>query len=120
PDEEFAEALRDFTETIARWQQNVGEREATVEALDEKRRNYEQRILDLEFLPALPSWAESKHAALAREYETVRQAYEEAERRCEEIRKPYEEAIQSAQDNYESKRQEYLRMVGEVRAPLAT
>ncbi|MBF8254949.1 MAG: protein translocase subunit secA, partial [Deltaproteobacteria bacterium] len=117
-DEEFAEARRDFTEAIARWQQNVGEREAIVEALDEKRRNYEQRILDLEFLTALSSLAEGEHAALAREYETVRQAYEEAERRCEEIRKPYEETIQSAQDNYESKRQEYLRMVEEVREQL--
>ncbi|HJX10753.1 MAG TPA: SEC-C metal-binding domain-containing protein [Candidatus Binatia bacterium] len=62
--------------------------------------------------------AESEHAGLVQEYETVRQAYEEAEKRCEEIRKPYEEAIQSAQDNYESKRQEYLRMVEEVREQL--
>jgi preprotein translocase SecA subunit len=117
-DEEFAEARRDFTEAIDRWQQNVGEREASVEALDEKRRNYEQRILDLEFQTALARLAEGERGALAGEYETVRQAYEEAEKRCEEIRKPYEEAIQSAQDRYESKRQEYLRMVEEVREQL--
>ena len=38
--------------------------------------------------------------------------------RCEEIRLPYEQAVQQAQQNYEAKRQEYLRMVEQVREEL--
>ena len=38
--------------------------------------------------------------------------------RCEEIRVPYEQAIQEAQQNYETKRQEYLRMVEDIREQL--
>ncbi len=117
-DEAFEEARRDFSESIDRWQQNNGERGALIEALDEKRRNYEQRILDLEFQKALASLAQGEQAALAQEYEAAHRAFEEAERRCEEIRGPFEQAIKAAQQSYESKRQEYLRMVEEIREQL--
>jgi preprotein translocase subunit SecA len=55
---------------------------------------------------------------LAEEYQAVHRAFEEAETRCEEIREPYEAAIQAAQSTYESKRQEYLHIVEEIREQL--
>jgi preprotein translocase SecA subunit len=115
---DFEEARQDFSDCINRWQQKNGERQAMVEALDEKRRNYEQRVNDFEFEQALLVLARGDHAALVNEYEEVHHAFEEAEARCEEIRRPYEEAIQQAQRNYESKRQEYLRVVEEIREQL--
>ena len=39
----FQEAREGFSEALERWQQNSGERETLIEALDEKRRVYEQR-----------------------------------------------------------------------------
>jgi preprotein translocase SecA subunit len=117
-DEPFDEAQRDFSDCLDRWQQTNGDREALVEALDERRRNYEQKVLDLEFEKSLAALARSEHAGLVQEYGSVHQAFEEAEARCEEIRGPYEEAIQKAQQNYENKRQEYLRMVEEIREQL--
>src|SRR6266550_404237 len=115
---EFAEARDGFTAALERWQQNNGEREALIEALDEKRRIYEQRLIDLEFENARAVLAQGEHAAVVTEYEQVYRAFEEAETRCEEIRMPYEEAVRKAQENYESKRQEYLRMVEQVREEL--
>src|SRR5438132_6084984 len=93
-DEVFEAARQDFGETIDRWQQRNGDRISLVEALDEKRRNYEQRVLDLEFEKALAALAHGEHAALVTDYETAHRAYEEAEVHCEEIRHPYEQAIQ--------------------------
>jgi hypothetical protein len=116
--EEFAEARRDFDDSIAQWQQKNGDRSAFVDVLDEKRRNYEQRAIDLEFEKARATLAQGEHAELINEFRVVHDAYEEAETRCEEIRRPYEAAIQEAQRTYESKRQEYTRMVEEVREQL--
>src|ERR1043166_6741919 len=117
-DDGFEEARQDFSETIERWQQKNGDRVSLVEALDEKRRNYEQRVLDLEFDKALAALAHGEHSALVTEYETAHRAFEEAEKHHEEIRRPYEQAIQEAQRNYEAKRQDYLKMVEEVREQL--
>ena len=115
---EFAEARDGFTAALERWQQNNGEREALIEALDEKRRIYEQRLIDLEFENARAVLADGEHAAVITEYDQAHRAFEEAEARCEEIRVPYEESIQVAQQNYEATRQEYLRMVEQVREEL--
>jgi preprotein translocase SecA subunit len=115
---EFADARDGFTAALERWQQNSGEREALIEALDEKRRIYEQRLIDLEFENARAVLADGEHAAVITEYDQAHRAFEEAEARCEEIRVPYEESIQVAQQNYEAKRQEYLRMVEQVREEL--
>ncbi len=116
--EALEEARRDFSEFIERWQQKNGERERLVEVLDEKRRNYEQRLLDLEFESTLATMVQGEEAILVKEYESVHKAFEEAEARCEELRLPYEEVIQEAQRNYETKRQEYLRMVEDIREQL--
>jgi preprotein translocase SecA subunit len=117
-DDDFEDARQKFGELIGRWQQKNGERERLVEALDDHRRNYEQLLIDLEFERALEQIAEGEHAPLAREYEAVHRAFEEAEARCEEIREPYEAAVQEAQQTYEIKRQEYLRVVEEIREQL--
>jgi preprotein translocase SecA subunit len=117
-EQSFQEAREDFAEFIDRWQQKNGDREAMVEALDDKRRNYDQRILDLEFDKSLAALSKSEHAELVNEYRAVHHAFEEAELHCEAVRGPYEDAIQEAQLNYENKRQEYLRMVEEVREQL--
>jgi preprotein translocase SecA subunit len=117
-DDTFEEAREEFGDLIERWQQKNGEREYLVEALDDKRRNYEQRLIDLEFEKALERLAAGEHAPLAQEFETMRLAFEEAETRCEEIREPYEAAVQEAQLTYETKRQEYLRVVDEIREQL--
>jgi preprotein translocase SecA subunit len=116
--EEFDEAREEFGNLIGHWQQKNGEREQLVEPLDDQRRNYEQRLLDLEFEKTLDCLAEGEFASLAEEYKAAHQAFEEAEARCEEVRLPYEAALQAAQSAYESKRQEYLRAVEEIREQL--
>ena len=117
-DDDFEDARQKFGELIDRWQKKNGERQELVEALDDQRRNYEQRLIDLEFERTLEQLAEGEHAPLAREYETVHRAFEEAELRCDEVREPYEAAVQEAQLTYETKRQEYLRVVEEIREQL--
>jgi preprotein translocase SecA subunit len=117
-DDEFEEAREKFGELIEQWQRKNGEREHLIEVLDDQRRNYEQRLLDLEFVKTLGRLADAGHAPLAEEYQAVHRAFEEAETRCEEIREPYEAAIQAAQSTYESKRQEYLHIVEEIREQL--
>ena len=117
-DDDFEDARQKFGELIDRWQKKNGERQDLVEALDDQRRNYEQRLIDLEFERTLEQLAEGEHAPLAREYETVHRAFEEAELRCDEVREPYEAAVQEAQLTYETKRQEYLRVVEEIREQL--
>ena len=115
---EFEEAKLEFAAALERWQQHSGERDGMIEALDERRRLYEQRLIDLEFENARALLARGERAALVKEYESAYRAFEEAEVRCEEIRLPYEQAVQQAQQNYEAKRQEYLRMVEQVREEL--
>jgi preprotein translocase SecA subunit len=117
-DEVFEEVRQEFSETIERWQEKNGERQHMVEVLDDRRRSYEQRLIDLEFEKTLEHLAGSEYAPLAQEYETVHRAFEEAEAHCEEIRQPYESALQQAQLTYETKRQEYLRFVEEIREQL--
>jgi preprotein translocase SecA subunit len=115
---DFDEAKLDFTAALERWQENSGERAGLIEALDERRRLYEQRLIDLEFDNARALLAEGDNSAIVSGYESAHRAFEEAETRCEEIRLPYEQAVQQAQINYEAKRQEYLRMVEQVREEL--
>jgi len=115
---EFDEAKLEFTTALERWQENSGERAGLIEALDERRRLYEQRLIDLEFDNARAVLAQGENAPMVSEYESAYRAFEEAETRCEEIRQPYEQTIQQAQLNYETKRQEYLRMVERVREEL--
>ena len=117
-DDDFEDARQKFGELIDRWQKKNGERKDLVEALDDQRRNYEQRLIDLEFERSLEQLAEGELAPLAEEYETVHRAFEEAELRCDEVREPYEAAVQEAQLTYETKRQEYLRVVEEIREQL--
>lgn len=114
----FEEAREAFGEYLMRWQQGDGERRDLMEALDEKRRNYEQRINDFEFAAAKAVLSQGEHALLVAEYEEARKAFDEAEAHCEKVRRPYEEAIHEAQRNYEAKRQEYLRVVEEAREQL--
>ncbi|MGH7926873.1 MAG: SEC-C metal-binding domain-containing protein, partial [Candidatus Binatia bacterium] len=109
---------QEFKESIERWQEKNGGREHMLEALDDRRRRYEQRLIDLEFETTLEHLAEGEYASLAHEYESALRAFEEAEARCEEIREPYESAVQEAQLTYETKRQEYLRVVEEIREQL--
>jgi preprotein translocase SecA subunit len=117
-DAAFEAVRQEFSECIERWQEKNGERQHLVERLDDRRRSYEQRLIDLEFEKTLEHLAGGEYASLAQEYETVHHAFEEAEARCEEIRQPYESAIQQAQVTYETKRQEYLRVVEEIREQL--
>ncbi|MGH7827510.1 MAG: preprotein translocase subunit SecA [Candidatus Binatia bacterium] len=116
--EAFEAARQEFSEYIDRWQQKDGDRRGLIEVLDEKRRNYEQRLIDLEFDMAALELKQGESSALIQEYEEAHQAFEDAEARCEEIRYPYEEALQTAQRSYESERQEYLRVVEEIREQL--
>jgi len=89
-----------------------------MEALDERRRLYEQQLIDLEFENARAVLAHGEHAEVVSEYEKAHRAFEEAEVSCDEIRVPYEQAVQQAQQSYETKRQEYLQMVEQVREQL--
>ncbi len=114
----FEEARESFSASLARWQEGDGERGDLLEALDEKRRNYEQRINDYEFAAMSAALSRGEHASLVAGHEEARRAFEEAEARCEELRRPYEEALREAQKNYENKRQEYMHMVEEIREQL--
>ena len=116
--EAFEEARQEFSEFLQRWQQTAGERPALAEVLDEKRRNYEQRIADFEFEVALAVLSTGEHGNIVTEYKKTHDDFETAGLRCEEVRQPYEQAIQHAQNDYELKRQEYLRMVDEIREQL--
>jgi len=116
--ESFNEARESFDQSLARWQEGNGRRAEIMEALDETRRNYEQRVNDYEFTVANAVLARGEHSADVAEYETVRRSYEEAETNCEAVRGPYETAIREAQKNYEAKRQEYVKIVEEVREEL--
>jgi preprotein translocase SecA subunit len=115
PRRAFEEARQSFDAHLGRWQQENGKRGEIMEALDEQRRNYEQRVNDYEFIVANGLLSRGEHAAEVARYEAAHAAFEEAEARCEELRIPYEEALREAQTNYESKRQEYVRVVDEVR-----
>jgi preprotein translocase SecA subunit len=117
-DELFEEVRQEFRESIDRWQENNGARQEMMEALDDRRRSYEQRLIDLEFERTLEHLAQGEQASLAQDYEIAHRAFEEADVRCEEIRQPYESAVQAAQLTYENKRQEYLRVVEEIREQL--
>ena len=116
--ESFEEARAAFDESLERWQDGNGRRAEIMEALDETRRNYEQRVNDYEFAVGNAVLARGEHSADVAEYEEARRAFEEAEERCETVRGPYEEAIREAQRNYEAKRQEYVKIVEEVREEL--
>jgi preprotein translocase SecA subunit len=116
--DDFDQAKLDFTAALERWQENGGERGGLIEALDEKRRIYEQQLIELEFDNARSLLAQGEESATVSEYESAHRAFEEAELHCEEIRLPYEQAIHQAQVDYEAKRQEYLRMVEQVREEL--
>jgi preprotein translocase SecA subunit len=115
---DFEEARKDFSAALERWQQNGGERQGLLEALDEKRRQYEQHLIDLEFENARVLLADGEHADIVSEYHKAHRAFEEAEVNCDEIRVPYEQAIHQAQQSYEAKRQEYLQMVEKIREQL--
>ncbi|MEX0802801.1 MAG: preprotein translocase subunit SecA [Candidatus Binatia bacterium] len=116
--EAFDEARQEFSDHVQRWQERAGERPELAESLDEIRRNYEQRVNDFEFEVALAVLSVGQDSDLVVEYTQTHEVFESAELRCEEVRRPYEEAIQLAQHNYESKRQEYLQMVEEIREQL--
>jgi preprotein translocase subunit SecA len=116
--EAFDEAREAFDRSLERWQEGNGRRAEIMEALDESRRNYEQRVNDYEFVVGNAVLARGDHAAEVDEFEEVRKAFEEAEARCEEVRGPYENSIREAQRNYETKRQEYVKIIEEVREEL--
>ncbi|HEX2385574.1 MAG TPA: hypothetical protein VHL99_03370, partial [Candidatus Binatia bacterium] len=116
--ESFNEARQSFDASLARWQEGNGRRAEIMEALDETRRNYEQRVNDYEFTVANAVLARGAHSGDVAEYEAARNAFEEAEAHCEAVRTPYETAIREAQKNYESKRQEYVKIIEEVREEL--
>ena len=115
---DFAATREGFNLTIELWQEKGAQREELMEALDEKRRSYEQSLIDFEFASALNVLAVGEHAETVQEYTASHRAFDEAEAHCEEVRVPYEQAIQQAQQNYEAKRQEYLRMVETIREQL--
>jgi len=114
----FEEACQTFAESLDRWQAADGARPELLDAIDDKRRAYEQSLEEYEFELTKVVVARGEDAAIVREFEGNREAYEEAETRCEEIRIPYEAAVRKSQDAYEAKRQEYVRAVEEVREQL--
>jgi len=116
--ESFEEAREAFDQSLARWQEGNGRRQEIMEALDETRRNYEQRVNDYEFAAGNAVLARGEHSADVAEYEQARSAFEEAEAHCDAVRGPYEDAVREAQRTYETKRQEYVKIVEEVREEL--
>ncbi len=114
----FREALEAFGAFVERWQSADGQRQGLLEAIDDSRRMYEQRLEEYEFVVTQSVVAGSEDATLVEEFEANRAAYEEAEAHCEALRIPYEKETQAVHDGYESKRLEYVQAVEEVREEL--
>ncbi len=115
---EFHEACETFGASIEHWQGADGSRQQLLEAIDDNRRLYEQRLEEYEFVVTQSVVSRGEDATLVKEFEDNRAAFEEAEAHCEALRIPYEKDIQGAQEAYESKRQEYVQAVEEVREEL--
>jgi preprotein translocase SecA subunit len=113
--EEFVAAHAAFSELLERWQADGEKKGGLMEALDDGRRVYEQKMSDYEFALAKHSFPDGEEASLAAEYDQARRLFDEAEARCEALRDPYEEALRRAHRDYEAKRQEYVRFVEEIR-----
>ena len=114
----FREACDAFGGLVERWQNADGERQRLLEAIDDSRRLYEQRLEEYEFVVTRSAVSGGDHAALVAEFEANRAAFEEAEAHCEALRIPYEKETRAAHAAYEAKRQEYVRAVEEVREEL--
>jgi len=114
----FEEAREDLSKYLEQWQDSDGGRQNLMEVVDEKRRTFEELLDEYEFSVAKTILSEGEHAALVKEYEETRQAFDQAEVCCEKVRGPYEEAVREAQENYESKRQEYAQAVDKIREDL--
>ena len=115
---EFSDASKAFSSFVERWQSADGQRPQLLEAIDDSRRLYEQRLEEYEFVVTRSVVSQGEDAALVREFEANRTAFEEAEAHCEALRIPYEKETRAAHDAYESKRQEYVQAVEEVREEL--
>ena len=115
---EFREACEAFGSLVQRWQGADGQRQQLLEAVDDSRRLYEQRLEEYEFVVTRSVVAGSEDATLVEEFEANRAAYEEAEAHCEALRIPHEKETQAAYEAYESKRQEYVQAVEDVREEL--
>ncbi len=115
---EFREACEAFGSLVQRWQGADGQRQQLLEAVDDSRRLYEQRLEEYEFVVTRSVVAGSEDATLVEEFEANRAAYEEAEAHCEALRIPHEKETQAAYEAYESKRQEYIQAVEDVREEL--
>ncbi len=115
---EFREVCKAFGAFVERWQGADGQRPQQLEAIDDSRRLYEQHLEEYEFLVTRSVVSRGEDAALVKELEDNRTAFEDAEAHCEALRIPYEKETQAAHDAYEAKRQEYVQAVEEVREEL--
>ncbi len=115
---EFRAACEAFGAFVERWQGADGQRQQLLEAVDDSRRLYEQRLEEYEFVVTQSVLSTSEDAALVKDFEANRAAFEEAEAHCEALRIPYEQETREAHEVYESKRLEYVQAVEEVREEL--
>ena len=115
---EFREACEAFGAFVERWQSADGQRQGLLEAIDDSRRMYEQKLEEYEFVLTRSVVAKGEEASLVKEFEANRVAFEEAEAQCEALRIPYEKETQKTHESYEAKRQEYVQAVEDVREEL--
>ncbi len=115
---EFREACEAFGAFVERWQSADGQRQGLLEAIDDSRRMYEQKLEEYEFVLTRSVVAKGEEASLVKEFEANRVAFEEAEAQCEALRIPYEKETQKTHEAYEAKRQEYVQAVEDVREEL--
>ena len=110
---------KSYGELIERWQKKNGERGSIWWKLSmTERRNYEQRLIDLEFEGPSSTSPKENMRRWRRNMKPFTAHSKRPKLRCEEIRQPYESAVQEAQLTYETKRQEYLSVVEEIREQL--
>ncbi len=115
---EFREACEAFGAFVERWQSADGQRQGLLEAIDDSRRMYEQKLEEYEFVLTRSVVAKGDDVTLVKEFEANRVAFEEAEAQCEALRIPYEKETQKTHESYEAKRQEYVQAVEDVREEL--
>jgi len=76
---EFREACEAFGAFVERWQGADGQRQQLLEAVDDSRRLYEQRLEEYEFVVTRSVASQGEDATLVKDFEANRAAFEEAD-----------------------------------------
>src|SRR6185369_16824259 len=108
-----------FNTLLSAWDEGARRTDDLARQVNETRAEYERAIADLEIGVLVRCQQGNGDVGTWRDaYLRADATYHDAERRWEEIRGPYEQQLRAAEEQYESKRAEYVRVVEELREQL--